>query len=240
MTRSSQHLAIIPARGGSKRIPRKNVTDFMGRPMIAWTIKAALDSGRFAHVLVSTEDEEIADTARKAGAEVPFLRQVAADDQAHCDEATYHALLQAEAYYGQSFETVCQLMANCPLRTASDIRAAYAQFEAAETAFQVSCFAYGWMNPWWAMKTLPEHRREFLFPGALKQRSQDLAPLSCPTGAIWIARTAAFKDQKSFYGDTTTFCEMDWRSAVDIDEPGDMAFAQAVFAMRRTPAGTGS
>jgi CMP-N-acetylneuraminic acid synthetase len=91
-----KHIAIILARGGSKRLPRKNILDFHGKPLLAWTVEAALHSGKFDRVLVSTDDREIADIARSFGAEVPFLRKIAAGDHASSSEATLAALQQAE------------------------------------------------------------------------------------------------------------------------------------------------
>ena len=93
-----KNISIIPARGGSKRIPGKNILDFNGRPMIAWTIDAALKSGIFDKVLVSTDSEEIAAVSRNLGASVPFLRQGSADDNSPSSEATLTSLIQAEKY----------------------------------------------------------------------------------------------------------------------------------------------
>src|SRR5687768_12205675 len=105
------NIAIIPARGGSKRIPRKNVRPFCGRPMIAWPIAAATASGLFDHILVSTEDAEIADVARQAGAEVPFTRPVElADDHSGTTDVVLHALSWAiEA--GWPVEAACCIYA---------------------------------------------------------------------------------------------------------------------------------
>ncbi|NDA72499.1 MAG: hypothetical protein EBX69_03485, partial [Betaproteobacteria bacterium] len=95
-------IAIIPARGGSKRLPRKNIMAFNGKPMITWTIEAALKSEMFSKVLVSTDDDEIRQVSIEAGAEVPFLRQVAFDDHATSSEATLAALYQAEQHWGDT------------------------------------------------------------------------------------------------------------------------------------------
>ena len=94
-----KHIAIILARGGSKRLPRKNIHDFHGKPLLAWSVEAALQSGQFDRVLVSTDDPEIADIARSFGAAVPFLRDSAADDMTPSSEATLAALGQAEQHW---------------------------------------------------------------------------------------------------------------------------------------------
>lgn len=224
----NQRIAVIPARGGSKRIPGKNIIEFSGKPMIAWTIEAALDSGCFDRVLVSTDDPEIARIASTCGAEVPFLRSRHSDDHAPVSVATKEALQQAMAYWQESYHTVVQLMANCPLRNDEDIRQALSAFEQKQRTFQISCFRYGWMNPWWAVTLDETGSPEKLFPEAARQRSQDLPPLYCPTGAIWIARATDFLEAGTFYGNDHQFEELSWQSAVDIDDYDDLAFASAV------------
>ncbi|WP_313130850.1 acylneuraminate cytidylyltransferase family protein [Stutzerimonas nitrititolerans] len=225
-------IAIIPARGGSKRILRKNIVDFFGKPMIAWTIEAAQKSGYFERILVSTDDEEIAQVARDHGASVPFLRTECADDHSPVSQATLTSLKQAEAFWDTSFDTVVQLMPNCPLRTAEDITQAIEAFKSKQAVFQISCFKFGWMNPWWAVRLNEQGQSERLFPEAIGARSQDLPPLYCPTGAIWIARSTAFKEASSFYGPGHVFEPMNWIAAVDIDDAEDLEMATAVWALR--------
>lgn len=232
-------IAIIPARGGSKRIPHKNIVPFMGRPMLAWTVDAALSSGQFDKVLVSTNDEEIAQVARVAGAEVPFLRIRHADDHASVSEAVLAALEQSEKHWHKAFEVVCQLMPNCPLRGSDDIRQAMKFFNDNEAKFQISMFRFGWMNPWWAAERNADATARSIFPHALKQRSQDLPPLYCPTGAIWLARSSEFKREKTFYGAGYLVGEIDWQAAIDIDDQDDFAMAEAVYLMRELSKGHG-
>lgn len=224
----SKRIAIIPARGGSKRIPQKNIVDFMGKPMIAWTIQAALDSECFDRVLVSTDDSETANTAQRYGAKAPFLREQGADDHSPVSEATWHALQQAMDHWHEAYATVVQLMANCPLRDAADIRRSISTFDARRRSFQISCFRFGWMNPWWATKLDNEGNPERLFPEAASERSQDLPELFCPTGAVWIGKTDLFLESRSFYGDDHRFEPLSWKSAVDIDDQDDLEFARAV------------
>ena len=193
----TESIAIIPARGGSKRIPRKNIINFNGKPMIAWTIEAALNANLFSKVLVSTDCEEIAEISRNIGAEVPFLRESFFDDLAPVSEATLSALLQAEDYWKIEFSTVTQLMANCPLRTSKDIISFYNKFSNSDVDFLISSFKFGWMNPWWAFKSSTNNQHSFLFPDAIKKRSQDLEDLFCPTGSIWMANVDAFKESKT-------------------------------------------
>jgi CMP-N-acetylneuraminic acid synthetase len=221
-------VAVIPARGGSKRIPRKNIIDFYGKPMIAWTIQSALETSLFERVFVSTDDTEIADTSREYGAEVPFLRDKAADDTAPVSEATIAALEQIAAHLRLQPDHVVQLMPNCPLRGATDIENAWRHYLEKRAGFQLSCFQYAMANPFWAA-TLDENGRPTpLFPDALKTRSQDLPTLYCPTGAIWIAETKALTAAGTFYGPEHIFCELSWQAALDIDTPEDLAIARSV------------
>lgn len=225
----SKDIAIIPARGGSKRIPDKNIINFHGKPMIAWTIEAARESQCFDRILVSTDDEKIAKVAIEYGAEVPFLRTSHADDYAPVSEATSAALKQAEGYWKEGYSLVVQLMANCPLRSAADVRQAVEQFTTNNRDFQISCFKYGWMNPWWAVQLDSYGQPERLFPETAEKRSQDLPELYCPTGAIWIAKAKKLIASQTYYGPSHVLEPIPWTSAVDIDDYDDLIFAKAVF-----------
>jgi len=222
------NIAIIPARGGSKRIPKKNIVDFKGKPMIAWTIEAAINSKMFTKVIVSTDSDEISEVARSYGAEVPFLRCYYSDDITPVSVATCAALIQAEEHWDVKFDTVTQLMANCPLRNAKDIIDFHNEFARNGADFLLSCFKFGWMNPWWAFKLDSLNDHSFLFADAMKQRSQDLDDLFCPTGSIWLGKADALKREGSFYGKNQKFSEIHWISAVDIDDETDMDFAKSI------------
>lgn len=228
-----KRIAIIPARGGSKRIPRKNIIDFNGKPMIVWSIEAALKSECFDKVLVSTDSEEIAVVSIAAGASVPFMRQENADDTSSSSMATISALKQAETHWQTRFDRVVQLMPNCPLRDAEHIRAAMNNFHANDINYQISCFRFGWMNPWWAVMLDGDSVPTQLFPETMNKRSQDLGDLYCPTGAIWIAGRDALLDAGTFYGPDHRYFPMDWRGAVDIDDMGDYRMALALVRMCR-------
>lgn len=222
-----KNIAIIPARGGSKRIPHKNIIDFFGKPLIAWTIEAAQESGIFERVIVSTDDEQIAKVAQQYGAEVPFMRQAFADDYSPVSLVTTDAL---EQLLPDRYDTVVQLMANCPLRTSDAIRASYAYFIKHKLDFQLSCFPFGWMNPWWAYKLDEHNTPEPLFSDNLRNmRSQDQERLYCPTGAIWMAKAEKLCQQKTFYGDGYKFFPLSWEESVDIDDYEDLKMAKAAY-----------
>ena len=149
---ATARLAVIPARGGSKRIPGKNVRPMQGRPLLAYTVEAAVGSGLFERVIVTTDSAEIAVIARASGAEVPFLRDpTLADDITPVSRATID-VLERLGQAGQAYEQVCQLMPNCPLRTADDVTASHRQFVATSASAQISVVRFGWQNPWWAMR----------------------------------------------------------------------------------------
>lgn len=225
-------IAIIPARGGSKRLPGKNIIDFFGKPLLAWSIEAGLESGLFERVVVSTEDPQIAETARRYGADVPFLRESFTDDFSNISDVTVHALKQLEAKLGETSEITAMLQATCPLRTAEDVRAAVTAFEAAGADFQMSCFRFHWSNPWWAFRRGAEGQADYLFPDMVGVRSQDQPPLFGLTGAICLAKTPALLASGTFYGPGQRFEPISWTSAVDIDDAEDLNFARAVYAVR--------
>jgi N-acylneuraminate cytidylyltransferase len=164
---------------------------------------------------------------------VPFLREGLSDDFTPISAVTIAVLDQLHRYNGERHAVVVQLMANCPLRGAADIRAAIEQFEQAEAPFQISCTRFGWLNPWWAFQRDEKGHAAWQHPEALVARSQDLEALYCPTGAIWIARTDALAESGTFYGPGHRFEPLSWESAVDIDDADDLAFARAVLAMRQ-------
>jgi CMP-N-acetylneuraminic acid synthetase len=223
-------LAIIPARGGSKRIPKKNIIPLGGKPMIHWSIEAAKKCPYIDRVLVSTDCPEIKKISEQAGAEVPFLRVEAADDFTPVSETTLSALQQSEQLWGE-FDIVVQLMANCPFRDARVISEGIEQFLSDDRKSQVSYFKYGWMNPWWAHK-ISEGQPKPLFPEALKNRSQDLEELYCPTGSIWITESKFLKQFKTFYSPGFRSHVIDWISALDIDDEDDLLMAQAVLKLQ--------
>ena len=229
-------IAIILARGGSKRLLGKNKRMFFGKPLVAWTIDAALQCGLFDRILLSTDSKEIAKIGIEFGAEVPFLRDRASGDHSSSSEATLVALDQAERHWAESYEVVAQLMANCPLRSGQDVCTAMNSFTSARASSQISCFKFGWMNPWWAAKLTPEGRPDWIFPESRFSRSQDLAELFCPSGAIWIAKSKSLRSHQSFYSPDHVFDVMNWISAMDIDDEADWMMAEACMLLRQSTA----
>jgi len=223
-------LAVIPARGGSQRIPQKNLKIFHGKPLIAYTIEAALKSNVFSSVVVSTDSYEIKDVAEEYGAEVPFIRSPElADDLTPVSLATLDALEKVDLE-GKRYKFVAQLMANCPLRTSDDIRASFSHFLEKGADAQISVTRYGWLNPWWALKLDDDERLTPLFSEKQKERSQDLGGLFCPTGAVWWTKSESLIKERTFHVNGRTGWVIPWNRAVDIDEEDDWALAEALMA----------
>jgi CMP-N-acetylneuraminic acid synthetase len=176
--------------------------------------------------VVSTDSPEIAEVAKEYGAEVPFLRDTAADDHSPVSEATLRTILQLEEK-GEFYDEVVQLFAVCPLRDALDIKNSYIYFREKAVPFVLSCYKYVWMNPWWAV-TLNEKNEPNWILKDTRKRSQDLPDLFSPTGAIWIANIEDLKRDKTFYGKDHIFWEMDWKKAVDVDNYEDLELATAL------------
>lgn len=224
-------MAVIPARGGSKRIPGKNVRTLQGRPLIAHTVDAARRSGLFARIVVTTDSPLIAEIARANGAEVPFLRQPAlADDVTPVSAATLDALERLDPS-GETYLQVCQLMPNCPLRTAADIVASYQQFVDTGVDAQVSVVRFGWQNPWWAMRRTSDLTLAPLFPERIAERSQDLPQLFCPTGAVWWAKADVLRTQGTFHVPGRTGWEISWIHGIDIDTEDDWILTEVLAGL---------
>lgn len=222
------HIAIILARGGSKRIPNKNIIEFCGRPMISWTIEAALKSNCYERVVVSTDCENIASIARENGAFVPFLRKQEADDMATSSQATIYTLNRLKSI-GITSEFVTQLMPNCPLRSQKCIQEFNKKFLSSKAHSLITCVKFGWMNPWWSFVLDNEGEAKRCFNIPENTRSQDLETLYFPVGAIWAAVVSKLLKYKTFYMPKHKFYPIDWKAGVDIDCYDDLSFAQAIY-----------
>ena len=224
-------IAIIPARGGSKRIPNKNIIDFNGKPMIAWTIEAAKSTNLFDKIIVSTDSDEIREIAMKYGAEAPFLREKNADDHSPVSLATLEALKQAEDYYGEEYDHVIQLMANCPIRSSNSILKQYTYFlNLGGDNSLLSAFTYGMYNPFWAHIVKQDGSCSRLFDNIDNNiRSQDLPRLLCPTGATWISSRDKLLKYNTFYSNQYKMFEISWTQGIDIDDFEDLKLAKIAF-----------
>ncbi len=220
-------VAIIPARGGSKRIPRKNIRCFAGRPMIAHSIMAARQSGCFSRIVVSTDDQEIAEVARHYGAEVPFMRPAAlADDFATTVQVMAHAV---DMLALDKAELVCCLYATAPLVSPDDIRQiglCLQQRSEADYAFPVTTFAYPVQR---ALIKDKQGRVAPLFPEFLSSRSQDLAETYHDAGQFYWGRASAFLQQKPIVAEGAVGVPIPRWRVQDIDTEEDWQQAELLF-----------
>jgi CMP-N,N'-diacetyllegionaminic acid synthase len=225
-------LALIPARGGSKGIPRKNLALVGGRPLIAWSIESARAARAQPRVVVSTEDTEIARVAAAYGAEVPFLRPVElASDQAPGEAPVLHALEWLRTHEGWEPDLVMCLQPTSPLRSAEDIDASIARLEALNADSVVSV-AVASPHPFW-MKRLDAKGwiRPFM-PDVPAMRRQELPPVYALNGAIYLARRGTFLAAKGFYSDRTCGYLMPAERSLDVDAPWDLELADLMLRAR--------
>ncbi|MCG9790053.1 pseudaminic acid cytidylyltransferase [Vibrio mediterranei] len=224
-------IAIIPARGGSKRIPRKNIKLFHGKPMIAYSIEAALKSGCFDKVIVSTDDQEIAEVAKQYGAEVPFIRpDDISDDHATTMDVINHGL---EWYKNQGVEVeyLCCIYATAPFIKPEDIKTGYkvlANDEDVLFTFSATSFSFPIQR---AIK-LDEHRRVSMFePKNELIRSQDLEEAYHDAGQFYWGRKEAFLKKSNMFSSHSKAILLPRTRVQDIDTPEDWDFAEALFSL---------
>ena len=225
------NIAIIPARGGSKRIPRKNVREFCGRPMIGWPIAAAKASGIFDHIIVSSDDAEIAEIAREEGAETPFIRpSELADDYASTTAVIVHALNWATDE-GLQVEAACCIYATAAFIAPSDLIEAHKLLsETCDFAFPAIRYGH---PPQRGFTDSGDGSPEFTHPEHRSTRTQDLPPVYHDAGQFYWGKSDAWLEERPFFGPRTRFIEMpEWR-AVDIDRPEDWEMAEKLFQATR-------
>ena len=220
--------AIIPARGGSKRIPRKNIRQFHGRPMIAWTIDTAINSGLFSNVIVSTDDAEIAAIAQEHGAQVPFLRPADfSNDYATTQDVMRHAVTWLAKNQIES-DFVCCLYATAPFLQAEDVvkglRAL--QESTADYAYAVTEFDY---SPHRALIKNQNGQVSLEKPELAAVRSQDLPSLVHDAGQFYWAKTETWLTQQEVLSSAGIGIEIPRSQAQDIDNEEDWKLAEALF-----------
>lgn len=221
-------IAVIPARGGSKRIPRKNVRPFCGKPMIAWPIEAARESGCFDHIVVSTDDEEIARIALGYGAEVPFSRPAElSDDHTATRPVVIHAIWEAEKLWGPA-ELTCCMYATSPFMTSADIRNGLDVLmqSDADFAFAVTTFPYPIQR---ALKRTANNRMAMFQPEHRLTRSQDLEEAYHDAGQFYWGRTRAFLKDRPTFSDASIPIVLPRSRVQDIDTLEDWRRAELMF-----------
>lgn len=238
---ASDCIAIITARGGSKRVPGKNIRPLAGKPLIAWTIAAALQSRRLRRVIVSTDDERIAAVARDAGAEVPFLRppELAGDHSSHHDVIA-HALDWLEGDEGRAPGLLCLLQPTSPLRSAADIDDTIALMSDGSIDCAISVARMP-VHPAYAYRLMPDGTAEpFLKRPEGYMRSQDLEELYYVNGAVYVLRPSTFRTRTVVVSERPAVHVMPARRSLDIDDEDDFALAEALMGGRAGSSETGS
>ncbi|TDF93488.1 cytidylyltransferase domain-containing protein [Paenibacillus piri] len=219
-------LAIIPARGGSKGVPRKNIKDLAGKPLIAWTIDQAQKSNYIDRLILSSEDAEIIEVARALGCEIPFVRPAElATDETSGLEPVWHALNHVPSY-----DYIVLLQPTSPLRTAADIDTC---LELCIQHNAPSCVSVTVpdKSPYW-MYTLDEESRMTPFIDIeLKPRRQDMPPLASLNGAVYAAECEWLQAKRTFITKETIAYFMPRERSIDIDSEFDLQVAGAIIGM---------
>lgn len=221
-------IAVIPARGGSKRIPRKNIKPFHGKPMIGYAISAALRCKVFDRIIVSTDDEEIAHVAREHGAEVPFIRPLElADDHTPTVPVIAHSI---RACQGMSWDVkeVCCIYPSVPFISANDLLLAYEQLQAsgAHYVFPVTSFPSPIQR---ALRRLPDGSVKPFQPEYSTTRTQDLELGYFDVGQFYWGKASAWLQGLNLHLNSVTLVIPEWR-VVDIDTPADWERAELLYA----------
>lgn len=227
MYKDKTFLAIIPARGGSKRLPRKNILDLAGKPLIAWTIEAGLKSKYIDKVIVTSDDKEILGLSKLHGADTIKRPDELASDKATTFDAIKHTIENSEKY-----DYIVLLQPTSPLRNENHIDEAIEILEVKNAKAIVSVCEMN-HSPLWS-NTLPEDgsMRNFISNKIKDKRSQDLEKYYRINGAVYICATESLLSEKSFFLKDNIFAyQMDKKSSVDIDEEIDFKIAKILLEM---------
>jgi pseudaminic acid cytidylyltransferase len=221
-------IAVIPARGGSKRIPRKNIRPFCGKPIIAYSIAAARESGLFDEIVVSTDDEEIATLARGHGATTPFLRpKELADDFTGTNAVVRHAIVWF-ADRGAAISHACCIYATAPLLPVSFIRKGYELLAASDAAFAFSVTDYAFPIQR-ALHISADGRVDALYPEHRMTRSQDLEPAYHDAGQFYWGTASAFLDDSPMFSPRSIGVVLPRKLVQDIDTMEDWEQAETMY-----------
>ena len=221
-------VAIIPARGGSKRIPRKNIKEFCGKPMIAWSIEAAQDSGCFDRVIVSTDDEDIAAVARQHGAETPFMRPAKlSDDYTGTIPVIRHAV-EWLADNGCPVSQACCIYATAPFVSPEDLKRGQQllESEACSYAFSVTSYAFPIQR---AIRITGGGRVAMFNPEHFQTRSQDLEEAWHDAGQFYWGTAQAWKEERLIFSENAAPVTLPRHRVQDIDTPEDWVRAEWLF-----------
>ena len=228
------NLLVIPARGGSKRIPKKNIKYFSGKPIIAYSIEAAVESDLFDEIMVSTDDEEISEIAKTYGASVPFFRSKKnADDYA----TTFDVIQEVVSKYkllNQQFEFICCLYPCAPLTTVKRLEEAFQLLKAEnfDSVFPIVKFGFPIQR---ALKIRDDKKTEFFYPKFSLTRSQDLIPGYHDAGQFYWLNTSKCIEKSAILTDNTGSLVISEMEAQDIDTETDWKLAELKHELLQSP-----
>lgn len=228
-------IAIIPARGGSKRIERKNIREFAGVPVIAYSIRAALAAGCFDEVMVSTDDVEIAEVARSYGAEVPFMRSAATSDDYATTADVLREVLGRYARLGRRFDTLCCIYATAPFVTAGRLADACSMVERGECEAAFTCVEYSYPVQR-GLVIGSDGKVAMRHPEYATARSQDLEKTYHDAGQFYVSTVAAFERTGTLWGPDTRPVVLPEPEVQDLDTPTDWRLAEMKYALLSFPA----
>lgn len=223
------NIAIIPARGGSKRIPRKNIKEFCGKPMISYSIESAKQAGCFERIIVSTDDSEIAKIAKEYGAEVPFIRpDDISNDYASTLDVIAHAILELNLIDKCN---ICCIYATAPLISSQKLLEGLAilHTEKLDYVFSATEFSYPIQR---AFKLLTNNNVEMFHPEHFNKRSQDLEKAYHDAGQFYWGNSQAFLDKTPFFGNYSRPIILPNTQVQDIDTPDDWKLAEILYKNR--------
>ncbi len=224
------NLCIIPARGGSKRIPRKNIKDFLGKPIIAYSIEVALKSKLFDEVMVSTNDQEIAKVAEKYGAKVPFFRS---NENANDFATLADVIIEVVNQYakgGQHFDQICCILPTAPFVTSSQILEAFDKMNSdkLDSVCPVVEFSYPILR---ALEISEDNKLTMIWPDHLKTRSQDLKPAYHDSGSFYWVKTNALLNEKTLLCSNGSMVILPETEVQDIDTETDWKLAEMKYKL---------
>lgn len=228
---SGKAIAIITARGGSKRIPRKNIKAFCGKPIIAYSIEAALASGIFDKVMVSTEDEEIAEIARKYGAEVPFMRSEKASNDFATTVDVICEVLECYKEKGMEFSQACCIYPTAPFVTAEKLQQAMKMLEDtdADSVMPICAFSFPPMRGMY----VEDEKLSYAFPEYAGKRSQDIPEMYHDCGQFYCFRADKFVQNRKIVTDNTKAIIVPETEVQDIDNVQDWKIAEIKYQLMK-------
>lgn len=225
------NIAIITARGGSKRIPRKNIKEFCGKPIIAYSIEAAIQSNLFDEVMVSTDDAEIAEIAKEYGAVVPFMRSAETSNDYAGTEDVLEEVLNQYKKRRKHFQNMCCIYPTAPLLQSETLYQAYKIFQEKQADAVVPIVAFSY--PPQRSLVRFQGKVKFKWPDIQNQRSQDFETYYHDAGQFYIIRTDTFLKEKTLFPHNTVSVVLDEMFVQDIDNVTDWEMAELKYRLMK-------